>query len=275
SESFVDDLFADSRPSSSSTTTTESMIQRIVAGGYPEIQTRPLAERREAWFQSYVMTILQRDVRDMANIQNFTELPRLLRLIASRSGSLINYADLSRDLGMPQTTLRRYLNLLEITFLIRRVPAWFSNIGKRLVKSPKIYLGDTGLLSHLLAANKDRIKNDPALHGHLLENFVALELLKQISWSTINPQLHHFRTQAGSEVDFLLEDRAGRLVAIEVKRTATIKTKDLRGIQTIREVAGARFLRGCILYMGTNTVPFDSQVSALPISSLWTNATFE
>src|SRR5205085_1985721 len=147
-----------------------------------------------AWVSSYLDTILQRDVRDISNIRDLSELPRLLALIASRAASLLDYADLSRSLSMPQTTLKRYMALLEMTFLIHTLPAWFTNIGKRLAKSPKLLVNDAGLLLHLLGADAGRLRNDPTLGGGVLENFVALELLKQRGWSKLKPNLFHFHT---------------------------------------------------------------------------------
>jgi uncharacterized protein len=113
--------------------------------------------RCRAWFGSYVTTILQRDVRDLSNIEGLTQLPRLLSLLAARSASLVNYAELSRSASMPQSTLKRYVSLLESTFLVRTLPAWSSNLGKRLVRSPKLRLCDTGLISSLQGLNAERL----------------------------------------------------------------------------------------------------------------------
>ncbi len=247
----------------------EELIEKIINGGYPEIQTLPNERRKEAWFNSYLTTILQRDIRDISQIEGLQELPRLLRLIAAQAGSLVNISSLSRDAGLVMMTLKRYLSLLEATFLVRRLPAWFQNISKRLVKAPKIYLNDTGLFCFLAGITHERISREPQILGHILENFVMQELFKQATWSQIRPQIYYYRTTAGKEIDFILENRAGEIVGIEVKATATVKMDDFNGILELKEVLGKKFIRGIVLYTGTKTVPFGDRMYAVPISSLW------
>jgi hypothetical protein len=212
---------------------------------------------------------VQRDVRDLANIEDLTALPRLLSLVAARSCSLLNFAELSRSIGIPQSTLKRYLTLLETTFLVQLLPAWSANLGKRLVKSPKILLNDTGLMAHLLGLNEERLKADPALMGPLLENFVALELRKQAAWSQTRPQAFHFRLPAGEEADLVLEDAAGNLVGIEVKARATVTAKDFKGLRALAHLVGDRFRRGIVLYAGGSSVPFGANLHAVPVGALW------
>ena len=269
-ETFVDRVFAERLVTPDTAPDTEtSLVERICAGGYPEIQTRKKQARRQAWFDSYVDAILQRDVRDLANIERLSEIPRLLALLASRAGELLNVADLARTLGIPQTTLKRYLALMEMTFLVRLLPAWFSNLGKRLAKAPKLLLADTGLLSHLIDADASRLRRDRTLLGHVLENFVALELIKQLGWSDRRCRLHHFRTESGAEVDLVLEDRAGRLVGVEVKSAASVRQQDFRGLEALARLSGERFVRGVALCTGTTVVPFGRNLFALPVSQLW------
>ena len=159
--------------------------------------------------------------------------------------------------------------LLETTFLVDTLPAWSGNLGKRLVRAPKLILCDTGLAAHLQGVDARRLSAEPNLAGPLLENFVAMELKKQVTWSEARPSLHHFRTQSGQEVDLVLEDAAGRLVAVEVKRAATIGARDLRGLRALAEATGDRFVRGIVLYAGRETVPFGERLFALPLASLW------
>src|SRR5574340_996593 len=149
-ERFVDTLFAET-PSFSCDggEDRDNLIAKVLRGGYPEVVARPAADRRNAWFGSYVTAILQRDVRDLAHIEGLTDLPRLLSLLAARLGSLLNLAEISRSIAMPQTTLKRYMTLLQATFLVQPLPAWSGNLGKRLVKAPKLFLNDTGLAAYL------------------------------------------------------------------------------------------------------------------------------
>ena len=188
---------------------------RVIAGGYPEVVARASGERRSAWFRSYVSSLLERDVRDLANIEGLTDMPRLLGLLAARSSGLLNMSELSRASGIAHTTLRRYLALLEATFLLQPLPAWSTNVGKRFVKSPKIHLGDTGLAAHLSGqGDAERLASSLAPEkdglGPLLESFVVQELRKQLGWSTGPPMAYHFRTAAGREVDTVLEIPGGK-----------------------------------------------------------------
>lgn len=245
---------------------------RIVRGGYPEVVANLAANRRSAWFESYISAILQRDVRDFSNIEDLTILPRLLALIASRTAGLLNFADLSRTLSLPQSTLKRYFALLEATFLVHLVPPWFSNVGKRLAKSPKVFLSDTGLAAHLVGVDRARLESDGALLGHFLENFVFAELTKHVSWSTRRPTILHFNAHSGPEVDLVLEDRSGDLVGIEVKGSAKVGSEDFRGLKALRELAGERFIRGIVLYTGREHVPFGGELHAVPLQTLWSGS---
>jgi predicted AAA+ superfamily ATPase len=194
-ERFVDAVFsADPLPFLEEQDEPLGLYDRLLRGGFPEALARGSEARRRAWFGSYVTTILQRDVRDLSNIEGMTDLPRLLSLLAARSASLVNYAELSRSASMPQSTLKRYVSLLEATFLVRTLPAWSSNLSKRLVRSPKLLLCDTGLISSLQGLSAERLASNPVLVGPLLENFVAMELQKQSAWSATQPRLFHFRT---------------------------------------------------------------------------------
>ncbi len=269
-ERFIDQAFAAGRPDwAGAAPRSRPLLERVLRGGFPEPIERPDANRRNAWYAAYIDTTLRRDVRDLANIEGLSDLPRLLALLASRMGGLLNYSDLSRGLAIPQTTLKRYFTLLEATFLAMTVPAWSNNRGLRLTKSPKLLIADTGLAAHLVGADLRRLRDDGALRGAMLENFVAMELIKQRTWSKTKPEIHHFRTSSGQEVDIVLEDRAGRVVGIEVKSATTIGTDDFRGLRALREAAGTKFLRGIVLHDGSRTVQFDDRLLSAPIAALW------
>lgn len=247
----------------------EELIQRILTGGYPEPVQRSSDARRAPWFAAYLTTILQRDVRDLANIDGLTHLPTLLGLLAARTANLLNVTELSSTLGMPYTTVYRYLALLEATFLMVRLPAWSGNLGARLVKTPKILMNDTGLACHLMGVDARRLERDGVLLGALVENFVAMELRKQASWSASLPSLFHWRTQSRQEVDLVLETRAGDVVGVEVKSAATVNLADFRGLRSLQEALGSRFVRGVLFYSGDTILPFGEGLYAVPLSSLW------
>lgn len=247
----------------------EDPIPRLFRGGYPEAASRPRASRRSAFFAAYVTTILARDVRDIASVDEPVALRRLLQLAAIRSASLLNHAELSRTLGLPASTLRRYLALLQTLFLVHEVPAWASNRGKRLARAPKLHVVDSGLLAWLAGLDEEALRRERTRMGPLLESFVAAELTKQLGWSSARPALHHFRTHGGQEVDLVLEDARGRVVGVEVKASATVTASDLGGLRTLAEAAGKDFVQGIVLYLGATQVAFGPGLTACPIEVLW------
>jgi uncharacterized protein len=272
-ERFIDTLFSKQpvwQPERSNALPRTDLFEKIMTGGYPPVAARRQAARRKAWFQSYLMTILHRDVRDLANIADLSAVPQLLSVVASRVGGLLNFADLSRSLSLPQTTLKRYFALLESTFLVQLLRPWSVNTGQRVIRTPKIYLNDTGLLSHLVGLTLERLELDAGLAGAALENFVLVELQKQSAWSDTQPQFYYWRTASGQEVDIVLEDSAGRLVGVEVKASATLHGGDLRGLQALADAARKRWIRGIVVYTGTDVIPFAHNLHGMPVSSLWT-----
>lgn len=259
------DLFFEGNFESSYQFNRKQFIDRILAGGYPEVIKRTSQNRRTAWFDSYLTTILLRDVKDISQIDGLTELPRLVELLAIRSGGLLNFAELSRSSAIPQTTLKRYMTLLETLFLIHQVPAWSSNLGKRLQKSPKLFLSDYGLMAHLQGKDSQQMQDALGLPGDLVEAFVHAELIKHQTWSDLRTRLMHYRTSTGMEVDFVLENRRKELVGIEVKAATTVTSKDFNGLRHLRETTPEQFKRGLLLYTGEQVVPFDQQLLAVPI----------
>jgi predicted AAA+ superfamily ATPase len=268
-EAFIDVVFADDAlPLRRIPVDRHDIIGRILAGGYPEaLALSPT--RRARWFASYVTAIMQRDVRELAQrIERLSELPRLLTALAGRTATLLNAAELSRVSGIPERTVLRYLTLVEATFLIVRVPAWTANLRKRLLKTPKIVMVDTGLAAYLQNVDVRRLKTEPPLMGPLLETLVITELLKQQSWSTTQPELAHFRTAHGEEVDAVLDAR-GRLVGVEVKAAVSVSSDDFRGLRAMAAATGRRFHRGILFYLGDAAVSVGPQLYALPLPALW------
>ena len=247
----------------------EVLAERLLQGGFPEAVVRASAKRRASWFESYLQTLLQRDVRDLANLEQLTELPHLLQLLATRSASLLNQAELSRASRLTQSTLKRYFSLLETLFLVHRVPAWARNPGKRLVKSPKVFLPDTGLLAWLLEISIEKMRALPGLPGNVVETFVACELLKHLAFSEKGLSLWHYRTQSDIEVDFVLENRVGKITGIEVKASVSIDSSDFKGLRHLRETEGDRFQRGIVFYAGRESVAFAEDLFAVPLSFWW------
>ncbi len=268
-EEFIEVVFSDDTPPLRRVQVDrDDILRRILAGGYPEAVALPPA-RRARWFASYITAILQRDIRELAQrIERLSELPRLLTALAGRTATLLNAAELSRASGIPERTVLRYLTLLEATFLVSRVPAWTANLRKRLLKTPKVVMLDTGLAAYLQNVDVRRLKAEPALLGPLLETFVITELLKQQTWSAVQPEVGHFRTAHGEEADVVLDAR-GRLVGIEVKAAASVSADDFRGLRAMAASTGRRFHRGILLYLGDTAVAVGPQLYALPLPALW------
>jgi predicted AAA+ superfamily ATPase len=244
-------------------------LRRALIGGFPEALQRRTEERRGDWFESYVATLLQRDVRDLANIQGLADLPLLLALIAARATSPLNVSDLSRSARIPIVTLNRYLTLLQATYLIHLIQPWSSNLSSRLVKAPKLLMTDTGVMGHLNQISMERILSVPTMAGPLMENFVGMELIKLASWSRLRPQIFHFRTHDHREVDFVLQSRAGKVVGVEVKSASTVDGADFKGLEALAAVAGDAFACGIVLYTGDTVLPFGPRRFAVPVSALW------
>lgn len=268
-EGFIGRLFKTGFARTTHATDAPHLRERLVCGGYPEAIQRKDPGRRAAWFGSYISTLMQRDVRDLARVDALHALPNLLKLLASRSSGLLNLADVGRDAGLPHTTLTRYMALLETLFLVHRLPAWSPNVGRRLVKAPKLHLVDTGLACHLIGADARRLAGDPALCGRILESYVVGELQKQISWTHPQITLHHFRTAGGAEIDIVMEQPDGAVGAVEVKASAAVNASASASLEILRDRLGKRFRAGVVLYTGDQTLPFGDKLWLVPLANLW------
>lgn len=248
----------------------EDLIDRLSLGGFPGMISAKDDETREGWCDSYVSLALQKDIQQLSHIDGLAHMPNLLQIVAQRVGSTLNYSSLGQASAIATTSLRRYMQLLESLFLLHTIRPWSKNHEKRLIKSPKVYFVDTAILLYCLHINKKRLLEDSIALGNVLENFVINEICKQITWNQKRIQIFHCRfSDNQAEIDLILEDERGRIVGIEIKASATIGPEDFRHIAKLKEVAGDNFLRGIVLYAGTEKVPFGKDRWAIPISSLW------
>jgi len=247
----------------------KELAERIAAGGYPAALARPSSRRRVTWYRDYIETLVQRDVRDMARISSLDVLPRLLALAAGQTARLLNVADLASPFQLSRPTIRDYVTLLARVFLLEELPPWHNNRLSRLVKTPKLHLGDTGLACALLGVDAAALWANRALLGQLLETFILQELRRQASWRVDPIAFCHFRDKDGVEVDIVMEGSGQRVAGIEVKAAATVTSNDFRGLRKLQESARVRFAGGVVLYDGETTVPFGDGLFAVPIRSLW------
>ena len=247
----------------------DTLMERVLKGGYPEALRRPSASRRQAWLQDYVALILDRDVRDIAKIDQLDRLPRLLDVLAAHAGQLVNHSSYGAALGLSVPTAQKYVGILERLFLTRMLPPWSHNAISRLTKTPKLHFLDTGLLAALQGTDASQLQKDRTVVGPLLENFVVSEVLKLCTWSDKRLRVSHFRTKEQDEVDIVLEDRRGRVIGIEVKASATVRPTDLRGLRQLQAAVGDKFVQGLVLHDHDRITPFDEKLHAGPVSLLW------
>jgi predicted AAA+ superfamily ATPase len=240
---------------------------RLLAGGYPEPLTRPAARARQ-WYRQYLKSIVERDIKDVARIKDGNDLLRLLELLALRTGGLLNASGLAQDLGLHRTTVEHYIAVLEKLFLIRRLPAWHNNAARRLIKTPKVHMVDSGLAATLA----DLTENDWVEHrdrmGRLLESYVVQQIITQASWTDPDLRFWHYRDKDKVEVDLVITH--GRKVwGIEVKASYSVAPQDGHGLRKLADQCGQNFQQGIVLYGGASTLSINSSLLAVPISKLW------
>jgi predicted AAA+ superfamily ATPase len=241
---------------------------RLLRGGFPPSLLASTPAERSMWMESFRMTYLERDLRRVSDIGNLADFNRLMQLSAAATASLLNQASMARDAGMSPATAGRHLSVLEASLLIERIPPFFANIGKRIVKSPKLYWTDTGLCSHLLCIAETRdFESDPLLRGKLFETFVMMEIRALLPLVQSPGRLHHVRTHDGLEVDGLIESGRQKLL-FEVKSAQTVTASDAKPIERWIEWNPTHG-PGVVLYAGSTYQPLSKNVRAIPATLLF------
>jgi predicted AAA+ superfamily ATPase len=248
-------------------------VARALRGGYPEAVRRDAGRRRERFFDSYITDLIARDVRQISDIERPAEMRRLLSVVAARMATLAVVQSIANDVALPRMTLSRYLDLLELIFVIRRIPAWSSNLTTRAISTPKLVVTDSGIGGRLIGMSEDRARDPTAPVGPLLENFVIGEVARQLTWAQEPVQLFHYRDRDQVEVDLVLEHASGGVIGVEVKAAETVRGDDFRGLRHLADRLGERFLAGFVLYAGQQSLHFGPKLTALPIAALWTLGT--
>ncbi len=242
--------------------------EAICQGGYPEPNTRNAAGARR-WFRQYLAAVIQRDVKDIALVHKEDELMRLMELLALRTANLLNVSNVANDLGMDRETVEKYITILERLFLVRRLPAWHRNSAKRLIKTPKIHVVDSGLAAMLNRLTTGEWSSHSSEFGGVLESFVVQQLVCQAGWGEDDLNFSHYRDKEKVEVDLVIE-RGRKVWGVEVKRAATVNQHDAKGLVRLAAQAGSQFQGGILLYSGTSCLPVaDKNCFAVPISRLW------
>jgi predicted AAA+ superfamily ATPase len=266
---FLDKVLSGNVPTTKLTRVRNDLMQKILSGGFPEPFSRKRQNRRTVWFQQYIKNIIQKDLKDLGKIEHIQVMPKLVRLLANQSGQLINYTEIGNKLGIARQTVTHYVQLLEQLYLFESLPAWHANEGKRLVKTPKIHIVDTGLLCALRRIREENIANNPQAFGHLLENYVVNEIKRISTWHDEPLEFSHYRDKDQMEVDLILETHSGTTIAIEIKAAATLVNTDFNGLRKVRNLVGKEFLMGIILYDGDHSIQHEDKLYSVPIGCLW------
>lgn len=265
---FIDEVFSGRPPDTRDAPVGRAALKdRLTRGGFPEAITRS-GKRRDNWYRSYIESSLTRDLKSISDLTRVEEVPRLLRLLAANAANVTNYRKISEGLEIGQETAKTYTGLLEQLGLVIRLPGWRPGFAARETSKPKSYIVDTGMLCHLLGADENRLLEDDQVTGRTVENFVAMEILRHMNWSTQQVRAFHYH-QADRDVDMVLERNDGSLVAIEVKSAASIRARDYRWLEFLREKSGSRFVAGIVICTTDQRLPLGDRLWASPISALW------
>ena len=269
SANWLDSVFSGRIPQPTAQAHSVDLVDRVLRGGYPEAISRPTSRRRIAWARQYLDALLQRDVRDISGIEKLDQLPRFLRALAQTAGQMCNYTQLGGQVGLDSKTAAKYVGVFEQIFLLRRVDVWARNRLNRVVKTAKLQFIDSGLLATLLDLTADEVQRDRTRFGNVLESFVFGELLKATTTADADYGLMYYRDADKVEVDVVIENALGQLVGVEVKASATVNERDLRGLRKLSALAGDQFKMGVLLYDGDETLPLGDNIWAAPLSTLW------
>ncbi len=267
--SWIDDLWEGTfEKTGKSLWTKADLLGRILRGGFPEAVARKTVDAAQRWLRAYADALIERDMTDLARIADVAQITRLLSLLGSRTAAVANYADFARILGVPLTTLRRYLALSRAVYFSFELPAWAGNTTARLVKQPKVHLCDSGIACMLAGLDGKSIESQPILLGQIFETFVVTEVRKALAWSPRDLRLSHFRSHTGREVDLVIEARDGTLCGLEMKLGSTVRANDFAGLRHLQETAGPKFRHGYVIHGGDHIVSFAPNLHAVPVSVL-------
>lgn len=266
---FLNKVLAGIMPTARQTRIRPMLIEKILRGGFPEPMQRQNPVRQHAWYLQYIQRIIQKDVKDLGQIEHLTEMPKLVQLLSQQVGKLTNYSELAGRIGLSRVTTIKYTSLLEQLYLFETLPAWHRNENKRLIKTPKVHIVDTGLLCALRRINQAKIMSDLNLLGSLVENYIFCELKRLSTWQEEPLSFYHYRDKDKAEVDIVLETLSGAVIGIEVKASATLSISDFDGLKKLKQNAGSDFLMGILLYDGDHSTAFEENIYAVPLSSVW------
>jgi predicted AAA+ superfamily ATPase len=240
------------------------IVDQIIRGGYPEALRLNTAMERRLWFSSYISTYVERDARDLAELRDIDSYFRFLNIIAPRSTQMLVKSDLAKEVGVRVETIENYLTILEQTFQVKLLRPYFENIGKQFVKSPKLYLNDTGVMSYFLKITNSESFEESMYKGALVETLIGNELMKHISFTETSTDIYHYRTSDKKEIDFILK-RDNKIIAVEVKASMSVSKEDFKHIRDFQKITNNEVM-GIVFYMGEHVLSFGDNNLAVPIS---------
>jgi hypothetical protein len=244
-----------------------AIIENIIDGGYPEILKIDSPKAKYLWFSSYIRTYIESDAKELANIRNSDKFITMYRLVMLRSGNMFNKSILQNECGLDNKTFDTYFNVLEHTYQVQKLRPFFNNKLKRVIKTPKIYATDTGVLSHLLQIASKQEYEASHYKGYILETFVFNELIKAKTSSSNNVEIFYYRTSDKKEIDFILEF-ANKVVAIEIKASKSVSKSDFKHIYHLAQEIPNEFDKGIIFYNGESVLKIDTNMYAIPLGFL-------
>jgi predicted AAA+ superfamily ATPase len=268
-DGFIDAAFS-SGPEIQHTTAEDRQgyLDRVVRGGFPEAVARE-SQRRSRFLDGYVSDLINRDVIQLSEIERGPQMRTLVKMLAARNAQTLVPGTLARELGLSYPTVEHYLSLLEQVFLIKRIPAYSRNLTTRATSTAKVIMVDSGIATDQIGHGAASLRRVQAPTGALLEGFVISEIARQLSWAETRADLFHYRTKDKVEVDLLLENRRGQVVAVEVKASSTVRAEDFAGLRHLATRLGDDLVVGIVLYTGQQTLPFGPKFRAVPIAALW------
>jgi uncharacterized protein len=268
---FIEKVVAGEMPRTDVTRVRDGLIEKIVRGGFPEPVARNNPVRRRAWHQQYIKTIVNRDLKAFGGFQYLSSFQKLIKMLANYVSKLTDYTDIAGRVGLKDHTAKRYMAFLKRLYLFEELPAWHRNENKRLIKSPKVHIVDTGLLCAIRNITEEKLKSlrpgNPI--GHILESYIVTELRRLATWSEHELSFYHYRDKDKVDVDLVIETEDGGVVGIEVKAASTVNQSDLTGLNRLKSAAGEDFIMGVLLYDGDHSVSHGDGIYSCPIGVIW------
>ena len=268
--SLLDILFTDAQEVGRHPRLGDELYRIVATGGYPPVFASNSAVARQEWFDAYIDSQVSRTIREFSRVAMLDALPAILRVLSSQTAHLLNLEQLAGRLQLKRTTLTNYVSTLRDVFLVDSLRPWHSNRLKRLSRTPKLHMADTGLACAVLRVDAPTLSRDRTLWGQLLETFVVNEVRKETTWSEFpGIELYHFRDREGAEVDIVIDAGHRGIAGIEVKAAATVDRGDFRGLRKLQHATGDTFAKGIVLYDGEACVPFGDGLWAVPAGMVW------